>query len=126
MRTKGPLLSRLTHANETKNATLTIIFLNIILVILKSFPFPTSIIVQLFWCLVLNPEMAVGFIPCEQRFLSCMAFSVHEVICVACLSHSWFHCYISSVTSVNLKKAGLASRNIVIKNNTCCFKSALQ
>ena len=32
---------------------------------------------------------------------------------------------ISSVTSVNLKKAGMASRNIVVKNNTRCFKSAL-
>ena len=81
-------MSRLTHANETKNATHTIIFLNIILVILKSFPFPTSIIVQLFLCLVLNPEMAVGFIPCEQRFLSCMAFSVYKVVRVACLSRS--------------------------------------
>ena len=29
-------------------------------------------------------------VPCEQRFLSCMAFSVYEVIRVACLSHSWF------------------------------------
>ena len=28
--------------------------------------------------------------------------------------------------SLNLKKAGIASRNIVIKNNTRCFKSALQ
>ena len=26
----------------------------------------------------------------------------------------------------NLKKAGMASRNIVLKNNTRCFKSALQ
>ena len=35
--------------------------------------------------------------------------------------------YISSrVTSVNLKKAGMASRNTVIKNNTRCIKSALQ
>ena len=34
-------------------------------------------------------------------------------------------CYISPLTSVNLKKAGMASRNIVIKNNTRCFKSAL-
>ena len=30
-----------------------------------------------------------------------------------------------TLTSVNLKKAGMASRNIVIKNNTRCFKSAL-
>ena len=60
MRTKGPLLSRLTHANETKNATHTIIFL--IVVILKSFPFPSSIMVQLFCCF-LNPEMVVGFVP---------------------------------------------------------------
>ena len=29
-------------------------------------------------------------------------------------------------TSVNLKKVGMASRNIVIKNNIRCFKSALQ
>ena len=46
------------------------------------------------------------------------------------LRHSPFiyycDCYISSVTSVNLKKAGMANRNIVIKNNTRCFKSALQ
>ena len=45
MRTKGPLLSRLTHANETKNATHTITFL--IVVILKSFPFPSSIYVAI-------------------------------------------------------------------------------
>ena len=32
----------------------------------------------------------------------------------------------SAVTSVNLKKAGMASRNIFIKNNIRCFKSALQ
>ena len=29
-------------------------------------------------------------LPCEQRFLSCMSFNVYEVVCVACLSHSWF------------------------------------
>ena len=29
-------------------------------------------------------------IPFEQRFLSCMAFSVYEVVRVACLSRSWF------------------------------------
>ena len=28
--------------------------------------------------------------PCEQRFLSCMAFSVYEVIRVAYPSRSWF------------------------------------
>ena len=32
--------------------------------------------------------MAVGFVPCEQRFLSCMAFSVYKVVRVACLSCS--------------------------------------
>ena len=30
------------------------------------------------------------------------------------------------VTSVNLKKVGIASRNIVIKNNIRCYESALQ
>ena len=116
MRNKGPLLSRLTHANETKNATHTIIFL--ILVILRSFLFPSSIMVQLFWCF-LNPEMAVGFV--RLRAEVSLLHSVHEVICVACLSHSWFHCYISSVTSVNLKKAGMASRNIAIKQQYMLF-----
>ena len=29
-------------------------------------------------------------LPCEQRFLSYMAFSVYEVIRVSCLSRSWF------------------------------------
>ena len=29
-------------------------------------------------------------LPCEQRFFPCMAFSVYEVIRVACLSRSWF------------------------------------
>ena len=29
-------------------------------------------------------------LPCEQRFLSFMAFSVYVVICVACVSRSWF------------------------------------
>ena len=29
-------------------------------------------------------------LPCEKRFFSCMAFSVDEVIRVACLSRGWF------------------------------------
>ena len=29
-------------------------------------------------------------VPCEQRFLFCMVFSVYKVIRVACLSRSWF------------------------------------
>ena len=29
-------------------------------------------------------------LPREQRFLSFMAFSVYVVICVACVSRSWF------------------------------------
>ena len=32
----------------------------------------------------------IPYLPCEQRFsLSCMAFSVYEVVRVACLSCSW-------------------------------------
>ena len=60
MRTKGRLLSRLTHANETKNATHTITFL--IVVILKSFPFSIINYVAIVWCF-LNPEIAVGLAP---------------------------------------------------------------
>ena len=36
-------------------------------------------------------EVIIFFvIPCEKSFLFCMAFSVHEVVHVACLSHSRF------------------------------------
>ena len=37
-----------------------------------------------------NVIRALGFLPCEQTFLSCMAFSIYEVICVACLWCRWF------------------------------------
>ena len=35
-------------------------------------------------------DLLYVFSPCEQRFLSCMAFSVYEVIRVAYPSRSWF------------------------------------
>ena len=34
--------------------------------------------------------MVYKWVPCEQRFLSCMAFSVYEVVRVACQSRGWF------------------------------------
>ena len=34
--------------------------------------------------------MTLNTVPCEQRFLSYMAFIVYEVVRVACLSRSWF------------------------------------
>ena len=37
-----------------------------------------------------------------------------------------FNSFCCTVTSANLKNAGMASRNIVIKNNIRYFKSALQ
>ena len=37
-----------------------------------------------------NVIRALGFLPCEQTFLSCMAFSIYEVICVACWWCRWF------------------------------------
>ena len=37
-----------------------------------------------------NVIRALGFLPCEQTFLSCMAFNIYEVICVACLWCTWF------------------------------------
>ena len=37
----------------------------------------------------LSPTLMAS-IPCEQRFLSCIAFSVYKVVRVACLSCSWF------------------------------------
>ena len=35
-------------------------------------------------------DLDFQIVPWEQRFLSCMAFSVYEVVRVACLSRSWF------------------------------------
>ena len=32
---------------------------------------------------------ATEHLPCEQRFLSCTAFNIYEVVRVACLSRSW-------------------------------------
>ena len=34
-------------------------------------------------------NIIIVIIPCEQRLLSCMAFSVYEVTREACLSRSW-------------------------------------
>ena len=88
MRTKGPLLSRLTHANETKNATHTITFL--IVVIFKSISISIINYVAIVLVFSKSRNGSKTCTRCEQRFLSCMAFSVYEVICVASLSHSWF------------------------------------
>ena len=33
-----------------------------------------------------NLEIEMWKLPCKQRFLSCMALSIYDVICVACLS----------------------------------------
>ena len=46
-------------------------------------------------------------LPCEQRFLSCMAFSVYEVICVACVSRSWF-VLIRPVRNLSSKPLGIS------------------
>ena len=37
-----------------------------------------------------NYVFTLLLLPCEQGFLSCMAFSVYEVNGVACVSYSWF------------------------------------
>ena len=37
----------------------------------------------------MNGKYFIEAIFCEQRFFSYMAFRVNEVVCVACLSHSW-------------------------------------
>ena len=42
----------------------------------------------MFW--TTSPRDFSRRVPCEQKFLSCMAFSVYEVDRVACLSRSWF------------------------------------
>ena len=35
-------------------------------------------------------DIIVDLVPCEQKFLSYMAFSVYEVARVVCLLRSWF------------------------------------
>ena len=40
-------------------------------------------------------------VPCEQRFLSCTAFSVQEVIRTACLSRSWFVNFVMSLLLIS-------------------------
>ena len=42
----------------------------------------------MFW--TTSPRDFSRRVPCEQKFLSCMAFSVYEVVRVACLPRSWF------------------------------------
>ena len=37
----------------------------------------------------MNGKYFIEAIFCKQRFFSYMAFTVNEVVCVACLSHSW-------------------------------------
>ena len=37
----------------------------------------------------MNGKYLIEAIPHKQRFFSHLTFSVNEVICVACLSHSW-------------------------------------
>ena len=39
---------------------------------------------------VTDPHVKWLRLSCEQRFLSCIAFSLHEVVRVTCLSRSWF------------------------------------
>ena len=45
-----------------------------------------------------------SWIPGEQGFLSCIAFSVDEVICVPCQSHSCFVLYLFYALSLSLKQ----------------------
>ena len=40
-------------------------------------------------------------VPCEQRFLSCTAFSIQEVIRTACLSRSWFVNFVISLLLIS-------------------------
>ena len=37
-----------------------------------------------------NIETSGEGVPCEQRFLSCLALSVYEIVGVACQLRSWF------------------------------------
>ena len=52
------------------------------------------------WSRFLNVSFKIELAaPCEQRFLSCMAFSVYEVVGVACQSRSWFVLYTPKPTT---------------------------
>ena len=49
-------------------------------------------------CITVVYKMVYKWVPCQQRFLSCMAFSVYEV--VACQSRIWF-VYITGCKQTN-------------------------
>ena len=53
--------------------------------ILHAGKFDLSIVSASSWLLLLT-----FYIPWEQRFLSCMSFSIYRVVCMACLLRSWF------------------------------------
>ena len=55
-------------------------------------------------CKTLVFDFSWNDLPCEQRFLSCMALSVYKVIRLACLSRGWF------VYSSGVKRKTSASR----------------
>ena len=55
-------------------------------------------------CKTLVFDFSWNDLACGQRFLSCMALNVYEVIRMACLSHSWF------VYSQGVKRETSASR----------------
>ena len=58
----------------------------------------------------------------NKKFANARTFTKDANICNARLSNRWITiCSSKDVTSVNLKKAGMASRNIVTKNNTTLF-----
>ena len=45
-------------------------------------------------------SFATQNLPCQQSFLSCIAFSVHEVFRIACQSRSWFVLYDPGETDI--------------------------
>ena len=58
---------------------------------------------------------------CEQRFLSRMAFSIYEVIRVACVSHSWF-VYAPWVKA--MQKRNLCSHGICAQSVASIYRAA--
>ena len=62
----------------------------------------------MFW--TTSPRDFSRRVPCEQRFLFCMAFSVYEVVRVACLLRSWF-VYSLWETSAESREKSLLAEN---------------
>ena len=95
--------------------------------------FPTSLIIVLIWDWIRQHSLVcccgladiLYILECTDSTQKSQKYLYTRSEQLPCTRVTAFSPTSLFLTSVNLKKTGMASRNIVIKNNTRCFKSAL-